>query len=325
MKSSIRSKYTSIFEKVMDSIPNSVKNEIKLKAVREYMPSSSFLIESSKKFPVKNPGSNDYNPKLVFASYIKAISERDSHLEYQEIAESAVKIFKEIDGHKKINFKIDESFAENNRDILNAIYLLEGKYDKIDHSDNEFEEELPTNKDDMDTNLNHCICSSCGYEDILDIDDEALCEEKTCPKCQKKTMIHAEVLESENLQVKLHNTPDLKDKMTLVVESTLTEAIEPCGCHICEKCKIIIKDYVNEQIESTCPSCGEKTNIANKNHKLFTESNSYCPKCLTIKEWSIREEDCPICNSTMVKNKISPPKITNDETMKINRPIPTEN
>jgi len=301
MKSSTRSKYSSIFEKVMDRVPDSIKNEIKLKTVREYMPSNSFLVEDTKKFPVKDPGSNDYNPKLVFASYIKAISERDSHLEYQSIAESAIKIFKEIDGHKKINFKIDESFAENDRNILNAIYLLEGKYDKIDHSNDEFDEELPTNKDDLDSDLNHCICTSCGYEDILDIEDESLCEEKICPKCQQKTMIHAEILESESLQIKLHRAKNIEDKMKLVVETTLKENVQSCGSYICDKCKIVIKDFINEQIESTCPSCGNKTHEIDKNHKSFIESNCYCPKCLTLTTWNILETECPICQSNMVK------------------------
>jgi len=312
MKNSTKLKYDIIFEKIMERIPNSIKSEIKLKAVRQYMSESSFLLEAEKKFPVKSPGDVEYNPKLVYAAYIKAISEKDSHPEYIQIAESAVKIFKEINGHIKINFKIDESFAENDRDILNSIYLLEGKYDKIDHSENEFEEELPTDTKDMVDGLNHCVCSECGYEDILDMDDDALCEEKICPKCQKKSMIHAEIFESENLQTKLHNTHDIKDKMKLVVESTLKENIQSSGYHICKKCKIIIKDFINEQNDWSCPACGEKTNNVDKKHKLFSESNMYCPKCLTIKEFGILEEECPVCSSSMVKNKIKPYKSNND-------------
>jgi len=319
MKNSTSSKYSVIFEKIMDKIPTSIKNEIKLKSIRECMAADAFLIEDTKKFPVKNPGSNDYNPKLVYAAYIKAMSEKDSHLEYQAIAESAAEIFKRIDGHKKINFKINESFAENNKNILNAIYLLEGKYDKIDYSDDDSDDD-PSNNNDLDSDLNYCICTSCGYEDTLDIEDDNLCEEKICPKCQQKTMIHSEIFESDSLQVKLSKSKSIESKMKLVVETTLKENIQSCGSYMCSKCKIIIKDFINEQLESICPSCGNKMNTVDKDNKLFTESNCYCPKCLTIKNWNLLESECPVCQSNMVQ--IIQPTINLQS--KENYSIPTE-
>jgi Zn ribbon nucleic-acid-binding protein len=310
MKTSTSLKYDLIFERVMDIIPESIKKGIKLKAIRDNMPKSSFLIESDRKFPVKNPGDINYNPKLVYAAYLKASRGIDAHPEYQEVLESAIRIFKEINGPKKINFRLDECFAKNDRDILNAIYLLEGKFDKIKTEKNEFDEELPVSKDDMTDEINGCICPNCSYEDTLDIEDEGLCEEKTCPKCNQK-MIHSGIV--ENIQIKLHEATDIKDKFKIVLEHTLNvedENIDPNYC-ICKKCDIIIKKLISEQNNGFCPECGDKTSLVNKNYKLFTESHAYCPNCLTITEYSIMEQDCPVCRSIMVSQK----KIVNNPTV----------
>jgi hypothetical protein len=300
MKSATTLKYDLIFEKIMDTIPNSIKKDIKLKSVRENMPKTSFLIESTKKFPVKNPGDVDYNAKLVYAAFIKASQGLDAHPEYQTVIESASQIFKKINGPKKINFRIDECYANKDKDILNAIYLLEGKFDKIDNTKNEFDEELPVEDDKS----NECICSECGYEDILDIDDVGLCEEKECPKCGHHGMIHSEVLESDNIQVQLHMTQDIKDKFKIVLEQSLIiNEDELSNYYSCDKCEIIIKNLINEQNNGVCPECGIKTYPVNKNHKLLTESNTYCPKCLTIIGYSIMEQDCPVCRTIMVGEK----------------------
>jgi len=296
MKNTTKSKYEIIFEKIMDRIPNSIKHDIKLKSTRDLMPKTSFLIEEDKKFPIKNPGDTQYNPKLVYAAYIKSKLGINSHPEYEQISESALKLFKSINGHQKVNFKIDEKFAENDKDILNAIKILEGKYEEIDEDNDIDDKHIPVDEFD------HCICSECGYDDVLDIDDEGLCEEKTCPKCGQKSMLHSMNLES-NLQYKLHNTKDFKNKMKILVENTLENEINPSGYSFCKECNLAFKDYIIEQNNNVCPECGTNPKIINKHEFIFNESHSYCPKCLTIGPFSILENECPICQSIMINTK----------------------
>jgi len=305
-KNRVIDKYNILFEKTLSMIPKEVIKNIQLKEVKKSMDSKSFLLEDKKVFPIKRPNNENYDPHLLYASYIKLCIENiinpSKKLEYAK--SKAAKII--LENKIKINLNIDEKFAENDPRLLKAIYLAENEEEKLNDIDDEIKDKVDKvdDVDDISEDIETCICPKCGYEEELSIEDDGLCEDKTCPVCGAKMANKMDIENENEFKIKLKNTDNLKDKMKIVVENDLkTFANKKSDRYICESCKLVINEYVNKKNNNLCPLCGESTHPITEN-EIFTlfENTIYnhCPKCSTMKTYSLKESECPVCSSLMV-------------------------
>jgi hypothetical protein len=277
--------YEVLYEKVMNKLPADVKNKINRKSIRDKMTNDSFLIPGDKKFPIKRPGSKEYDCKLIYAAYLRAKQWSKKKPQYTKVAAMAKTLFNKNKCSNKIHLNIKEDFIMNDIELKSSISLLEG-------------EENSSNKEEV-KELNKCICPKCGMMSPLDIDD-AICEEKECPACKEK--MTDSTFESEFISNKLQEQENIESKMKFLVDHEMGKNKgEPGNQFICSKCKTILDFYVKENEEGFCPKCGNTLRILEENELIINEEKrNTCPKCKTSTIYNIRESDCPVCQSNMV-------------------------
>jgi len=272
-------KYDILYEKIMNKLPADVRNKINRKSVRNEMSNDSFLIPGEKKFPIKKPGSKEYDCKLIYAAYIRAKQWSKKKPQYAKVATMAKNLFNKNKCTNKLHLNIKEDVMINDEKQT----ILED-----DNSSNDEVKEL-----------NKCICPKCGMMSPLDIDD-TICEEKECPTCKEK--MTDSIFENEFISNKLQEQENIEDKMKFLVDYEMGKNKgKPGDQFICSKCKTILDFYVKENEEGFCPKCGNTLRILEESELIINEEKrNTCPKCKTSTIYNIRENDCPVCQSNMI-------------------------
>lgn len=283
-----------LYEMVMNTIPPKIQKELSKKSVRATMPSDAFLLPSEKKFPIKRPGDDKIDVRLVYAAYVRAKQWSEKKPQYEKVAGEAKQIFLQNNGPNILKIKLEGVDLSDTE--MRQINQLMGKRPDITPKDQSNDPEI-------------CICPECDYEGRIGIDD-TICEKKKCPKCGAQMIssifsksTQKELDDEEKAKVKdksvsesLKSLPTMQEKMRFLMEHK-----SKTHQRVCDNCNIIVTEQVSDD-NPVCPNCGQ-------NFKEITESISglentkhfSCPKCKTIKPYTrINEDICPICESLMV-------------------------
>lgn len=299
-----------LYEKAMNTLPDSVQKQLSRTSVRKDMPSDSFLLPSERKFPIKRPGSSKIDPGLVYAAYVRAKQWSKQKPEYGKVAAQAKEMFINAGGPSKLKIKL-ESFDPENIDLKQVVTLLNNT-NKLDS----------TPKDQSD-DVEHCICINCDYECKLGIDD-TVCDSKKCPKCGSNMMDSVfskrgqKEIESEGKTVSesLKSIPNMKDKMRFLMENSKNNT--DSTRKICKECDIVITMETSEFQNNICPGCGKEfTDLTESVATVEKEKHFSCPKCRSVKPYTrINEDECPVCHSLMTVFAV--PEIKKDHGVPIN-------
>ncbi len=298
-----------LYEKTMNTLPDSVQKQLSRTSVRNDMSSDSFLLPAEKKFPIKKPGSSKVDPGLVYAAYVRAKQWSKHKPEYEKVAAQAKELFIRIGGPSKLKINL-EGIDPDDIDLKLIIRLLNNT-NILD----------PTPNDQSD-DTDHCICLNCDYECKLGIDD-TICELKDCPKCGSK-MIDSVFSKSgqkeadedeKSVSESLKSIPNMRDKMRFLMENS--KNTKDVSRRICKCCNIIVTMEGSEFQHGICPGCGKGFTDLTESVSIDIDKHFSCPKCKTVKPYTrINEDECPVCMSLMTVFAV--PEIKKDHGVPIN-------
>lgn len=279
-----------LYEKILNTIPNDVQKELSRKSVRKSMPEDAFLLPSERKFPIKRPGSDKIDIKLVYAAYVRAKQWSAKNPEYEKVALEAKRIFIKHNGSEILKLKLEGVDFSDSK--IRSITQILGVRPNI-------------TPDDPSIDLDMCICPNCDYQCELGIDD-TICEEKECPKCGEFLMPSVfnnsnqnEFKDDEQNSInRISENSKTYSTMTNKMR-TIMEKNSKINRMICSNCNIVVQENVGKH-NPICPNCGQ-------NFEVITESiddmvkHFTCPNCKTMKPYTkVNDDICPICESLMV-------------------------
>ncbi len=175
--------------------------------------------------------------------------------------------------------------------------------------------EIKISQDEINKNLESCICQNCGFEDYLGI-DEVSCDQKICSKCGQKMSLELNE-QNMNLMDQLKSADSVDAKFKILLENinkptkqtaphVISESADSVNPDInyktkfyCKRCSTVISEAVY-MAESICPGCGDDFIILENINEFDSQRRFICPECNSSFKYSkINEDACQFCNSLM--------------------------